>query len=144
MKHNRILSVIAFAGILCAASSCGDGFLTVDNPTAAPIEDYFTTEPHLQEALVAAYAPLHWTDWNGSQYNPLMIMSDIMADQIWVGGNDKTDNQFWHMMMNYEATSEQTMKGIWSTAYSGVKRCNDLLTYLGWTEGLSEETAKAS
>ena len=143
MKHNRILSVIAFAGILGAASSCGDGFLTVDNPTAAPIEDYFTTEPHLQEALVAAYAPLHWTDWNGSQYNPLMIMSDIMADQIWVGGNDKTDNQFWHMMMNYEATSEQTMKGIWSTAYSGVKRCNDLLTYLGWTEGLSEETAKA-
>ena len=118
MKHNRILSVIAFAGILGAASSCGDGFLTVDNPTAAPIEDYFTTEPHLQEALVAAYAPLHWTDWNGSQYNPLMIMSDIMADQIWVGGNDKTDNQFWHMMMNYEATSEQTMKGIWSTAYS--------------------------
>ena len=99
MKLNKIFSVIALGSVIFA--SCGDDFLTVENPTAQPIEEYFTTADHLQEALVAAYAPLHWTDWSNNQYNPLPIMSDIMADQIWVGGESKTDNQFWHLMMNF-------------------------------------------
>ena len=85
MKLNKIFSVIALGSVFFA--SCGDDFLTVENPTAQPIEEYFTTAEHLQEALVAAYAPLHWTDWSNGQYNPLPIMSDIMADQIWVGGS---------------------------------------------------------
>ena len=85
MKTRNILSAVALASALFAATSCGNKFLTVENPTAQPIEEYFVTKDHLQEALVAAYAPLHWTDWANGQYNPLMIMSDIMADQIWVG-----------------------------------------------------------
>lgn len=88
MKLNKIFSVIALGSVIFA--SCGDDFLTVENPTAQPIEEYFTTAEHLQEALVAAYAPLHWTDWSNGQYNPLPIMSDIMADQIWVGGESRT------------------------------------------------------
>jgi hypothetical protein len=59
-------------------------------------------------------------------------MSDIMADDIWVGGADKSDNQFWHLMMNYEATPTNCMTALWTDAYSGVKRCNDVLTYIGW------------
>ena len=114
--------------------SCGNKFLTVENPTAQPIEEYFTTKDHLQEALVAAYAPLHWTDWANGQYNPLMIMSDIMADQIWVGGESKTDNQYWHLMMNFEALPTACMTSIWTCGYSGVKRCNDLIQYTGWTK----------
>lgn len=136
----------AIALTLVLAVSCGDKFLTVENPTAQPIEEYFTTKDHLDEAVVAAYAPLHWTDWSSSQYNPIMIMSDIMADQIWVGGADKTDNQFWHLMMNYEALPTNCMSGIWTCAYSGVKRCNDLIQYTGWTKAagnLSDEDEPA-
>lgn len=136
----------AIALTLVLAVSCGDKFLTVENPTAQPIEEYFTTKDHLDEAVVAAYAPLHWTDWSSSQYNPIMIMSDIMADQIWVGGADKTDNQFWHLMMNYEALPTNCMSGIWTCAYSGVKRCNDLIQYTGWTKtagNLSDEDEPA-
>jgi len=132
---------------LCVASlalaACGNDFLEVDNPTAAPIEEYFTTEDALTESLIAAYDPLEWTDWNGSQYSPLTIMSDIMADQIWVGGSDKTDNQHWHMLMNFEASGQYTITNIWTTAYSGVKRCNDVLTYMGWVENLSDDVAKS-
>ncbi len=136
----------ALALTLVLAASCGDNFLTVENPTAQPIEEYFTTQEHLDEAVVAAYAPLHWTDWSSSQYNPIMIMSDIMADQIWVGGADKTDNQFWHLMMNYEALPTNCMSGIWTCAYSGVKRCNDLIQYTAWTKAagnLSDEDEPA-
>ncbi len=135
--------ILAAAAVLALASSCGDKFLTVESNDQKFLEEYFTTEEHLQEALIAAYDPLEWFDWAADQYNPINIMSDIMADQIWVGGSDKTDNAFWHLMMNYEALPTNCMSGILSDAYSGVKRCNDVLTYMGWVEGLPADTAKS-
>lgn len=131
------------AGLMISASlltGCSDSFLEVESPTQDFIDTYFTTDAHIQEAVVAAYDPLHWPDWAMGQYNPVNIMSDIMADDIWVGGADKTDNQYWHLMMNYEAQPTNCMTGLWTVAYSGVKRCNDVITYLGWAgENVTEE-----
>ena len=135
--------IIAAAAILALATSCGDKFLTVESNDSKFLEEYFSTEPHLQEALIAAYDPLEWFDWAADQYNPINIMSDIMADQIWVGGSDKTDNEFWHLMMNYEAIPTQCMSGILSDAYSGVKRCNDVIAYMEWVPDLPSDTAKS-
>ena len=137
-------TLIAALAALAFAPSCSSDFLTVENNGAMQLEEYFTTEAHLAEALVAAYDPLEWFDWAENQYNPLNIMSDIMADQIWVGGSDRTDNDYWHLMMNYEALPTKCMSGIFSDAYSGVKRCNDVLTYIGWTKDLSDEVAKST
>ncbi|MBO4586102.1 MAG: RagB/SusD family nutrient uptake outer membrane protein, partial [Bacteroidales bacterium] len=100
MKNNVIIAIAAAAVMFTA---CGKEFLTVEHPTQTPLEEYFTTTAHLQEALIAAYDPLEWFDWGNNEYNPLNIMSDIMADQIWVGGSDRSDNANWHRMMNYEA-----------------------------------------
>lgn len=133
-----------FAGFALAASvalmSCSDDFLDVTPPTQTPIEEYFTTEEHVYEALIAAYDPLHWPDWDGAQYNSINLMSDIMADDIWPGGASRNDNQYMHLMMNFEANPENCMTGLWSDEYSGVKRCNDVLTYLGWAaDNISQE-----
>ena len=76
-------------------SGCGDDFLEVTPPTSNPIEEYFTTRAHVYESLVSAYDPLQWPDWAMGQYNPVNIMSDIMADDIWPGGASSTDNQYW-------------------------------------------------
>ena len=111
---------------------CSDSFLEVESHTQETIETYFTTDEHIQEAVVAAYDPLQWPDFSMGQYNPVNIMSDIMADDIWVGGANKTDNQFWHLMMNYEALPNNCMSGLWTVAYSGIKRSNDVLKYIGW------------
>jgi len=140
-KHITILAAVA---ALAFASSCTSKFLTVDNTGAMQLEEYFTTEKHLSEALVAAYDPLQWFDWCADQYNPLNMMSDIMADQIWVGGQDKTDNAYWHLMMNYEAVPTNCMSGILSDAFSGVKRCNDVLAYIKWTPDLPDAVAKST
>lgn len=121
-----------------ALSSCTSDWLEVTPPASMPIDEYYTTAEHIEEAAVAAYAPMQWTDWT-EQYNPINVMSDIMADQIWVGGSDKTDNQFWHLMMNYEAIPTNCMSALWSDAYSGVKRCNDCLNYLKWTKELKDD-----
>ena len=139
MRKQIILAAVAAVAL---STACTKEFLTVEHNSAAPLEEYFSTEPHLQEALIAAYDPLEWFDWT-DQYAPLNIMSDIMADQIWVGGADKTDNAFWHLMMNYEALPTNCLSSLLSDCYSGVKRCNDVLTYIGWTKDLPAETAKS-
>ena len=143
MKLNRILSITAIAATAVLAASCGDKFLTVDNPTAQPIEEYFTTSEHLGEALVAAYDPLEWTDWSEGQYAPVNIIMDILGDQLWVGGSDRTDNQWWHLSADFAAIPTNCCTSIWVEAYSGVKRCNDCLTYIGWVEGLDSSIAKS-
>ena len=139
MRKNIILAAVAAVAL---SSACTSEFLTVEHTSAVPLEEYFTTEPHLQEALVAAYDPLEWFDWT-NQYSPVNIMSDIMADQIWPGGESKTDNAQWHLMMNYEAIPTNCMASILSDCYSGVKRCNDVLTYIGWTKDLNADVAKS-
>lgn len=139
-KYKYIMAGLISSAML--ATGCSESFLEVESKTQETIDTYFTTDEHIQEAVVAAYDPLHWPDWAMSQYNPVNIMSDIMADDIWVGGSDKNDNQYWHLMMNYEALPTNCMTGLWNVAYSGVKRSNDVLTYIGWAgENLTEKNA---
>ena len=139
MKRYRHIA----AGLMATAflaTGCSDSFLEVTSPTQEFIDTYYTTDAHIQEAVVAAYDPLHWTDWGMNEYNPVTLMSDIMADDLWIGGQDRTDNQAWHLMMNFEAIPTNVIKGLWSVAYSGVKRSNDVLTYLEWAgENVKEE-----
>ena len=139
MKRYRHIA----AGLMATAflaTGCSDSFLEVTSPTQEFIDTYYTTDAHIQEAVVAAYDPLHWTDWGMDEYNPVTLMSDIMADDLWIGGQDRTDNQAWHLMMNFEAIPTNVIKGLWSVAYSGVKRSNDVLTYLEWAgENVKEE-----
>lgn len=110
-----------------ALGACSDSFLDVTSPTQTPSDEYFSTADHLEEAVVAAYDPLQWTDWGIGEYAPFTLMSDIMADDLWVGGNNATDNQNWHLMFNFEATPLKVITSLWVEAFSGIKRCNDVL-----------------
>lgn len=83
----------------------------------------------------AAYDPIHWPDWGLGQYNALNIDAEIMGDDFWVGGANKSDMQNWHMLFNYEANASNTLSSLWTVDYSGIKRCNDLLKYIPWAEG---------
>lgn len=89
--------------------------------------------------MVAAYAPTQWTDWSQGEYAPYMLMSDIMGDDLWVGGSNATDNQNWHLMFNYEATPSKVIVSLWVDAYSGIKRCNDVLYNIENVEDATDE-----
>lgn len=130
MKLYNKIFLYGLIGGTALLSSCSSSFLDIEDPTRTTIDEYMSTDQHIQEAVVAAYQPLWWPDWSMNEYNPINIMSDIMADDIWVGGADKTDNSNWHMMMNYEARPNAVITGLWTVAYSGVKRCNDVLSYI--------------
>lgn len=142
MKTYKIFGIGLVAASTLLMASCSDDFLEVENPTGEPLEEYYTTDEHIQEALIAAYDPIHWPDWGLSQYNALNIDAEIMGDNVWVGGSTKTDMQNWHMLFNYEANENNTLSSLWTVDYSGIKRCNDLLKYLDWGTDLTEANKK--
>ena len=133
-----ISKYIVMGAALLTMSACGDDFLNVTSPTQTPSDEYFSTKAHVEEAVVAAYDPLHWTDWAMGEYNPYTLMSDIMADDLWVGGSNATDNENWHLMFNYSATPLKVITGLWTDAFSGVTRCNDVLENI--EKGIADAT----
>ena len=149
MKKNILSYVISAAialplggvggGLL---TSCSDDFLEVKNPTGEPLEEYYTSEETLNEALTAAYAPLHWPDWDGTAYNDLTVDGEILGDDFWVGGSNATDNEHWHKLFNFEGNGNQTLATLWGDFYSGIKRCNDAIKYASWG-GASESFTRS-
>ena len=135
-----IYKIFGLAAMAIGLTACGDDFLNVTSPTQTSSDEYFSTKNHVEEAVVAAYDPLQWTDWGMGSYEPFIMMSDIMADDLWVGGSNKTDNENWHLMANYSATPLKVISGIWVEGFSGIKRCNDVLAYI--EAGVPEATEK--
>lgn len=138
MKTNKLLTIGLLATATVLFTGCKDSFLEVENPKGEPLEDYYTTDEHIQEALIACYDPIHWYDWGLGQYNALNIDAEIMGDNVWVGGQTPTDMQNWHKLSNYEGDENNTLSSLWTVNYSGIKRCNDLLQYLDWATDLTE------
>ena len=126
-------------GIAATLTACSDDFLEVTNPTGEPLEEYYTTEETLNEALTSAYAPLHWPDWDGTAYNDLTVDGEIMGDDFWVGGSDNTDNQHWHRLFNFAGDGNNTLSTLWGDFYSGIKRCNDAIKYASWEGKASQD-----
>ena len=143
MKTNKIftIGIVALAALM--TTSCKDSFLEVENPTDYPVEDYYRTKKHLDEALVAAYAPLHWFDYGTtSQYNALGYMGEFMADDMLPNGSSNSDQPSLQAMCSYTDLSPLMVPtGLWSDGYSGVKRANDAIKYADWTEEAGEITA---
>ena len=119
-------------------TACKDDFLEVQNPTGEPLEEYYMTDEHLNEACTSAYAPLHWPDWDGTAYNDLTCDAEILGDDFWVGGASISDNQHWHKLFNFEGDGNNTLGTLWGDFYSGIKRCNDVIKYCSWGGGVEK------
>ena len=63
MKLNKYLTagtIIAMGGMM---ASCDSEWLEVLPNTEETVEVYYTTDDKIQEALTAAYDPMHWFDY---------------------------------------------------------------------------------
>ena len=105
-RHIFLLGIMSLT--LTGLTGCGESFLDVESPTADDVNEYYTTDDHIQEALVAAYDPLHWADWGNGSYAPTNLCSDIMSDDCYPGGATASDMLAWQLMFNFKATSENT------------------------------------
>jgi hypothetical protein len=121
-------------------TSCSDDFLDLESPSKLTIDDYYNSKARIYEALVAAYNPMEWFDWGQGEYNPVNVMSDVMADDVWAGGSSATDNEAWHLQANYSVTPIKVMKGLWTSCYTGIHRCNNVMYYMPGVTDIDDAT----
>lgn len=126
--------------LLWASVSCTADFLDVDPTTEIPEKEYYDSYETLMKGLMAAYAPLQWPDFVFGQYGPLTFVSDVMSDDVRVGGANETDIPYLQLMHKFSATSNYTPSVLWVVFYSGVYRANTVLQYVDTAEGMSGAT----
>lgn len=131
MKLNKKLFLLPVAAMGLGLTSCGSDWLEITNNTQDPVEDYYTKEANIQQAVVAAYDPLHWFDYANDYYG-LNLFPEVIADQCLPGGADVGDmNEEWKTVFNFNTSATDMGKNTsYSNAYSGVKRCNDAIRYM--------------
>lgn len=127
-----LISALAF-------SSCGDSFLEVSPTTQIPQEEYYNSEDRITKGLMAAYAPLQWPDWAFGQYNPLEFISDVMSDDVRVGGANATDNEHLQRMRFFNANSTYVCESLWTVFYSGVNRANLVIQNIDNVKDIKQE-----
>ena len=130
MKLNKKLFLLPVAAMGMGLTSCGSDWLDITNNTEDPVEVYYTKEANIQQAVVAAYDPLHWFDY-ANNYCGLNIFPEVIADQCFPGGQDLNDMSQWKTVFNFNTTPTEVLNlTSYSNAYSGVKRCNDAIHYM--------------
>ena len=133
MKSNIKITASILALASLGLSACSEDFLEVENPTQLSLEEYFSDPENLQSSITAAYAPLHWFDYNAHKdcsYADPVFIADIMSDQVFVGGGSSTDQPPLQRINNWASDAQNTPVSLWDDCYSGIKRCNDCLGYL--------------
>ena len=139
MNMKRIQIILA-ALVLSVSVSCTADFLDVDPTTEIPEKDYYDDYETLLKGLMAAYAPLQWPDFVFGEYGPLTFVSDVMSDNVRVGGANETDIPYLQLMRKFSATPNYTPSVLWVVFYSGVYRANTVLQYVDTAEGMSGST----
>lgn len=125
---NKIYTLIGivFLGFI-GLNSCSDSFLDVDSTVDIPNDQFYTSEEKLINSLMPAYHSMQWPDWAYGQYNPLIVLGDIMGEDVFPGGATPFDNEHWHRMSNFNANADFTPVGLWKVAYDGVNSSNIVL-----------------
>lgn len=123
MKYIYTLIGTLFCSLI-GLNSCSDSFLDVDSTVDIPNDKFYTSEEKLINSLMAAYQPLQWPDWAYDQYNPLIVLGDVMGEDVFPGGATAFDNEHWHRMSNFNANADFTPVGLWKVAYEGVNSSN--------------------
>ncbi len=132
----------SIAAISSGLTSCGSDWLDITNNTQDTVEDYYTTDANIFQAVVAAYDPLHWFDY-ANNYTGLNIYPEVLADQVFPGGGDVNDMDQWKGVFNFSITATKVLDTNYSNAYSGVKRCIDAIHYMNdyWKPETATELA---
>lgn len=120
MKKFTLYSLAALT-LMLGTASCGDDFLSVEPSSSLPIDGYYTTESRMMESAVAAYDPMQWYDYFGG-WAPLSLVWDAMADDMYVGGGNTSDQSQIHLISQYKSDPRNNIDGAWTTSYSGINR----------------------
>ncbi|MFT4221982.1 RagB/SusD family nutrient uptake outer membrane protein [Dysgonomonas sp.] len=134
--------IIAALLVTFVSFGCTSAFLDVDPTTEVPMEDYYDTEEKITKGLVSAYGPLQWPDFVFGQYAPLSFVSDVMSDDVRVGGANANDITYLSLMRSFSATGDYTCSSLWVVFYSGVYRANLVINNMDNVKDISPSNKK--
>jgi hypothetical protein len=120
----KYIKSIVFAAIIgFSLSSCDDEFLTA-KPTDSQEAGGVVTEDALKSNLAAAYQLLLFDSYANSNYNSIVLMSDLRSDDIFKGGGDAADQMMLYRLSQFSASPDEVPAGLWTIYYTGLSRAN--------------------
>ncbi|MDO5523665.1 MAG: RagB/SusD family nutrient uptake outer membrane protein [Bacteroidia bacterium] len=121
-KYILIILIAVSVGL----SSCGEDFLTA-MPTERQQAGGPATEGAILSNLASAYQILLLDSYANSNYNSILLMSDLRSDDIYKGGGDAGDQHQLYLLSMFASTPQENISGLWSIYFSGLTRCNNVL-----------------
>lgn len=126
MKKNILFLLIAMV-----LASC-NGFLEVDPVDAISDQDAIKDRAGLEKALTGSYSALHGIGIYG-RYQ--VIAGDLAADNLdWTG----TTQDFGQMLIKPIPADNSIVEAMWTGAYDGINRVNNIIHALPGITGLNE------
>ena len=134
MKHHSFLifKLFSFSVLAVLLTGCSESFLEQEPQKQASLDDYFSTQEHILEAVNSIYSPAHVYDYyvdtdNKGMYGPVYF-SDVMGDDMLVGAAGPTDQEVWHLAANYSSNELNTPWSLWDVSYNGIRFANEAIS----------------
>jgi starch-binding outer membrane protein, SusD/RagB family len=94
--------------------------------------NFYQTQDHAMQALVAVYDVLTYQSTPGVAWAPFITVSDILSDDTYAGGSDANDGMQQQEMNTFNIPATNTIiHSIWIKNYIGVYRANLFLEVIG-------------
>lgn len=121
-KSARVLFLILIL------TSCGKDFLDLNPLDQEVTSTFYKTEEQAMQALVAVYDVLGYQESPGVSWAPFIIVSDILSDDSYAGGQDANDGQDEDELNNFNIpATNKIVHAIWIKNYIGIYRANLLM-----------------
>ncbi|MRT92053.1 RagB/SusD family nutrient uptake outer membrane protein [Ancylomarina sp. 16SWW S1-10-2] len=133
MKNIFLLSILAFALL----TGCGDDFLNKENLYEKDLDNYYSNEADVDEALVGAYSCLAVDEGR----NHPMLIANIQSDDCFAGGGSTNQVPEDIDKFTNEAGGDSFLH-IYERCYQGIFRINTLLEKFDNVTYTDEKLAK--
>jgi len=139
-----IVSIIVTGLFTVGLSSCGEDFLTV-RPTDKLEAGAPSTIQSIQQNLAATYQILTMDSYADSEYNSILLLSDLRSDDLFKAGNEANDRAGLYFLSLYSNTPSDVPAGIWTLYFTGLARANDAIQACeNVTDGTEEQVNRLS
>jgi len=141
---NKIkLNILAFGMASLGLFSCSDSFLDVDSETSIVDVNYYQSVDDFEMALVGCYDGYQRTTSDGG--TSFYITSELLSDECF-GGSGATDDRNNQLLDRFDLSQAPSYNDIfnvtWKSYYTGIFRCNTLLTKIDNISWDGEEETK--
>lgn len=118
-----LLSIISF-------QACED-FIELTPPSSANVGDFYQSEQDIEQGVIAAYAALQS---RGEYARNFLYFMEVRSDNSVVEDITKAGGEEGNLDLFREATTNGYLESTWNVCYTGIQRCNIVLSRIDGIE----------